>query len=233
MYSSQLKIYRILIFAGSVWFTTVVLLYINWEALIERQERFDEFLMFKQSDRKKESIERNNFVEVLRETEPQLPIQSTRTIRKLSEVIANLKELKKKRIISYKDSITTISPEVYKLLNLPLNAGANGNGISIRAPPPHIKKKIDEGWSKHEFNEFVSDLISVNRTLMDIRSHYCKTQTNYSTNLPKTSVIIIFHNEAWSTLLRSIHSVLNQSPPELIEEIILVDDFSNMSEISN
>lgn len=53
---------------------------------------------------------------------------------------------------------------------------------------------------------------------------------DYPEDLPKTSVILVFHNEGWSSLLRTVHSVLKRTPPQFLEEVLLVDDFSNKGE---
>ncbi|XP_034948570.1 putative polypeptide N-acetylgalactosaminyltransferase 9 isoform X2 [Chelonus insularis] len=91
-----------------------------------------------------------------------------------------------------------------------------------------VKKLVDDGWMNNAFNQYVSDLISVHRSLPDPRDEWCKQPGRYREDLPPTAVIICFHNEAWSVLLRTVHSVLDRSPEHLIQEIILVDDFSDM-----
>uniref|UniRef100_UPI00358FE439 polypeptide N-acetylgalactosaminyltransferase 16 isoform X2 n=1 Tax=Myxine glutinosa TaxID=7769 RepID=UPI00358FE439 len=77
----------------------------------------------------------------------------------------------------------------------------------------------------HAFNQRESDRLSSDRALHDTRHPHCST-LNYSEDLPPASIIITFHNEARSTLLRTIRSVLNRSPSALLAEIILIDDYS-------
>ncbi|TWW80741.1 Polypeptide N-acetylgalactosaminyltransferase 5 [Takifugu flavidus] len=84
-----------------------------------------------------------------------------------------------------------------------------------------VRKSWDEGF----FNVYLSNQIPLDRAIPDTRPETC-AQTLVHDDLPSTSVIFCFVDEVWSTLLRSVHSVLNRSPPHLLEEIILVDDFS-------
>ncbi|KHJ74923.1 hypothetical protein OESDEN_25461 [Oesophagostomum dentatum] len=72
-----------------------------------------------------------------------------------------------------------------------------------------------------------SDAASVSRDVIDSREHHCKKLSYDESALEPTSVIVTYHNEARSTLLRTVYSVMLRSPPHLIHEIILVDDSSN------
>ncbi|KAF3843836.1 hypothetical protein F7725_002685 [Dissostichus mawsoni] len=53
----------------------------------------------------------------------------------------------------------------------------------------------------------------------------------YPPDLPSTSVVICFFNEALSALLRTVHSVLERTPTALLHEVILVDDHSELEEL--
>ncbi|KAJ1128497.1 hypothetical protein NDU88_006875 [Pleurodeles waltl] len=101
-----------------------------------------------------------------------------------------------------------------------------GNGEQGKPYPLTDADRVDQAYRENGFNIYVSDNISLNRSLPDIRHPNCQKKL-YLDKLPNTSVIIPFHNEGWSSLLRTVHSVLNRSPPELIAEIVLVDDFSD------
>ncbi|KAJ1103483.1 hypothetical protein NDU88_000906 [Pleurodeles waltl] len=89
-----------------------------------------------------------------------------------------------------------------------------------------LLKAGEDPYRQHAFNQLESDKLSSERPIRDTR-HYRCSSVHYDADLPATTVIITFHNEARSTLLRTVKSVLNRSPANLIQEIILVDDFSN------
>ena len=89
-------------------------------------------------------------------------------------------------------------------------------------------QKRDAMYKNHAFEEYVSELISLHRSLPDFRGQWCRNQyDNKTDHLEKVSIIICFHNEAWSTLLRSVHSIINRTPKNLVHEILLVDDKSD------
>ena len=105
--------------------------------------------------------------------------------------------------------------------------------------------------TKSCFNKVRSDSLPLDRPIPDVRPHGCSSEWYYSAPhseqqgqsfvsrllsnvvpvsrlvLPDTSVVFVFYNEPMSTLLRSIHSVLDRSPPDLLREIILVNDGSD------
>ncbi|KAL3832141.1 hypothetical protein ACJMK2_023812 [Sinanodonta woodiana] len=113
---------------------------------------------------------------------------------------------------------------------LPADApGEMGSGIKtdVAALPPDERLKYELGQKRNSFNEYASTKISVRRQIPDVRPESCK-QAEITKPLPETCIIICFHNEAWTVLLRTVHSILDRSPPSLIKSIILVDDLSDM-----
>ncbi|CAF3687882.1 unnamed protein product [Rotaria sordida] len=111
-------------------------------------------------------------------------------------------------------------------------SGEMGNKVEIdkNKLSPNELKKYEEGFEKHAFNTYISDLISYHRSLPDVREPDCQ-KIDYKSIFITASIVMCFHNEAWSVLLRSIHSIINRSPSHLLKEIILVDDFSDMDHL--
>lgn len=101
--------------------------------------------------------------------------------------------------------------------------GENGKPHQVS---PDKQNDVSQKMMEFGINVVVSDEISLDRSIPDLRLPECK-YWHYPTDMPKTSVIIVFHNEGWSPLLRTVHSVINRSPPEFLEEVLLVDDFSD------
>lgn len=114
----------------------------------------------------------------------------------------------------------------------PSGPGELGRPVVLKNLTKEQQNLVNVGWENNAFNQYISDIISVNRTLPDVRDPSCKNLKYPNIRqLPQTSVIICFHNEAWSVLLRTVHSIINRSPRHLIKEIILVDDFSNKAHL--
>ncbi|KAM4736883.1 polypeptide N-acetylgalactosaminyltransferase 6-like [Anableps anableps] len=109
-----------------------------------------------------------------------------------------------------------------------LGPGADGKPFMWRSMTTEEQKEESSGFKKNQFNQFASDRISLHRDLgIDTRPPDClKQKFLRCPGLPTTSVIIVFHNEAWSTLLRTVYSVLHTAPAALLTEILLVDDAS-------
>ncbi|XP_053552944.1 polypeptide N-acetylgalactosaminyltransferase 12 [Bombina bombina] len=111
----------------------------------------------------------------------------------------------------------------------PLNPDALGEmGRAVKLNLEGKEKELEEeSIRKHQINIYLSDKISLHRRLEERWNPMCKTVKYDYNKMPRTSVVIAFYNEAWSTLLRTVHSVLETSPDILLEEIILVDDYSD------
>ncbi|XP_004704068.1 polypeptide N-acetylgalactosaminyltransferase 15 isoform X1 [Echinops telfairi] len=82
------------------------------------------------------------------------------------------------------------------------------------------------------FNEVLSTRMPLQRALPAARHPLC-LQQHPGDSLPTASVIICFHDEAWATLLRTVHSILDTAPRAFLKEIILVDNLSQQGQLKS
>ena len=92
--------------------------------------------------------------------------------------------------------------------------------------PDVDKNEIASQKREYGMNLVASERIPMDRVVPDLRHPECP-HWDYPTNLPTASVVIVFHNEGFTTLLRTVHSVLINSPQRFLREVVLVDDFSD------
>ena len=85
----------------------------------------------------------------------------------------------------------------------------------------------ESGYEKYAFNTLVSSRLGLSRTLPDTRHKECKKLT-YSVQLPSASIIICYYHEDLGVLLRTIHSVLERTPSNILKEILVINDQSDI-----
>ncbi|XP_008851961.1 polypeptide N-acetylgalactosaminyltransferase 9 isoform X2 [Nannospalax galili] len=112
------------------------------------------------------------------------------------------------------------------LVEGPGGLGQGGVAATLQDNSQETEGKFEE----FGYNAQLSDRISLDRTIPDYRPKRCR-QIMYSEDLPQISVVFIFVNEALSVILRSVHSVVNHTPSQLLKEVILVDDNSDNVEL--
>ncbi|CAF3942879.1 unnamed protein product [Rotaria sp. Silwood2] len=119
-----------------------------------------------------------------------------------------------------------IAPKWWKIdpgATNPMNwHGEGGRAVVV---PDELKEEAKKRFAENQFNILASDLMALNRSIKDQRSARCLSH-KFPPDLPSTSIIIVFHNEGNSTLLRTLTSIILRSPIQYIHEIIMVDDAS-------
>ncbi|XP_061733614.1 polypeptide N-acetylgalactosaminyltransferase 17-like isoform X2 [Nerophis ophidion] len=122
-----------------------------------------------------------------------------------------------------KDTVLGLNKDLSKQLGLIEGKGTDTNLPHLTSDEENVAQNLS---LKYGYNVYLSDKISLDRTIMGFKPNGCQELT-YPSNLPQMSLIFIFVNEALSVILRSVHSAINHTPPHLLKEIILVDDQSD------
>lgn len=108
--------------------------------------------------------------------------------------------------------------------------GDNGTKFDIDSIEGIDKQEVEQLKREYGINMRASDYIPMDRVVPDIRHPECK-YWHYPEKLPTTSVVIVFHNEGLTTLMRTVHSVLLRSARKLIKEVVLIDDCSDKANL--
>eukprot|EP00096_Caligus_rogercresseyi_P014574 TRINITY_DN7081_c0_g1_i1.p1 TRINITY_DN7081_c0_g1~~TRINITY_DN7081_c0_g1_i1.p1 ORF type:complete len:637 (+),score=113.35 TRINITY_DN7081_c0_g1_i1:127-2037(+) len=110
--------------------------------------------------------------------------------------------------------------------------GHMGTGVELGFLNKKARDAREKMYNQHYFDEFISELVPLDRKLPDWRGQWCRdTYDKDIESLEPTTIIICFYNEARSTLLRSIHSVINSTPRSLLKEILILDDYSSLEHL--
>lgn len=104
--------------------------------------------------------------------------------------------------------------------------GDNGIKFSVDTIDGIDHEKVESLKQEYGVNMVASDYIPMDRVVPDIRHPECK-YWHYPEQLPSASIVIVFHNEGLTTLMRTVHSVLLKSSRKLIKEVLLLDDCSD------
>lgn len=108
--------------------------------------------------------------------------------------------------------------------------GLGEQGVAVHLSGA-AKERGDAIYKKIALNEELSEQLLYNRSVGDHRNPLCAAQHYDDGSLPSASVVIIFYNEPYSVLLRTVHSTLSTCNEKALKEIILVDDGSDNPEL--
>ena len=78
-----------------------------------------------------------------------------------------------------------------------------------------------EPFTTYMLDVGVANRVPLDRAVPDTRDPGCLHVT-YDTGGLDVSIIMPFHDESWSMLLRSLHSVIDRTPPHLLREVLLI-----------
>ncbi|KAM7536448.1 hypothetical protein Aperf_G00000083261 [Anoplocephala perfoliata] len=142
---------------------------------------------------------------------------------------------------------TTTDPATLEALSIDANtyefrANRFNNYTSterFRSGPGELGRGVETGISEEEmkrvndkdgYNSYACKLIALDRSLGHRPAKECLA-IEYPANLPTASVILVFFNEPFRLIIRTVFSVVNRTPPAYLKEVILLDDGSTQDDL--